>query len=423
MKVNHTKIKRALPLLIIMAVSILLYLWFSYCHNFNIGFFDDSGSYFMAGEVFMRGEIDFFRTPVYPLICHFAAYLSANNALLLIVLLQECMFLVSIVAFYLCLSTFSIGKKTSLFATAIYAWCPIFFGYNNLIFTESLAISFSTLFLCAVAMLLTGKRPLAASISSILLMFVMVMLRPFFICFTPVLAIALISALIKYRSNKRLIVATCSTGIIAAAAVVAYCCAYQKAYNQFGFSSVYELNRNMAMASMGFCPDNHYICYYKYVSQPDINGNRYTAKIAWRWNPTEQYRERCNQIYEQNKTQYIKNKIFEFVYSLRMEYVSSITKSTWGYYISRHLNVSLAQICLFILLFTAIELLHFRWRNSISIMSLCLVSLCIATIFTSIWGADCQYLRLMMPMTPCLFVMVAILLNRFTCTIVKPQIK
>ena len=81
--------KRALPVSTIVIASLLFYIYLSALNGFKIGFFDDSGSYFLAADVFMRGEIDFLRTPLYPLICRFAAWLSAPNAFTIIAVMQE----------------------------------------------------------------------------------------------------------------------------------------------------------------------------------------------------------------------------------------------------------------------------------------------------------------------------------------------
>ena len=155
------------------------------------------------------------------------------------------------------------------------------------------------------------------------------------------------------------------------------------------------------------------ITYHSYTSQPDINGDNISINLAWQWKPSENYRKECEKVYEQNKVRYIKNKVIELHRALYHEFFYVNRHVPILYYFGRLIVVNLAQICIFILLFIAIEALYLKQRSPLTIISGSLATICIATIFTSIWGADADYGRLMMPMVPCLFVMAAIFLSRF----------
>ena len=413
--------KRALPVSTIVIASLLFYIYLSALNGFKIGFFDDSGSYFLAADVFMRGEIDFLRTPLYPLICRFAAWLSAPNAFTIIAVMQEAVFLCSIVAIFNAIATLGISRRIALFITSAYALCPVLFLYSNLIFTESLAISFSAFFVCTIANTLFGKHQLAAAVTMPPLLFLMIMLRPFFVCFIPVAAIVLLYSLYVNRHNIRHAVAIASASACVAFALLGYCSWYYSTFGKFAFSCVYELNRCNSLYYGDFMDSVEGFTYYSYTSQPDINGDSISINLAWRWKPSDSYRKECEKVYEQNKVRYIKNKVIDFHQALYHDFFYANRHIPILYYFGRLIVVNLAQICMFILLFIAIEALYIKQRSPLTIISGSMATICIATIFTSIWGAYADYGRLMMPMMPCLFVMAAIFLNRFTISPFKQK--
>ena len=296
--------KRALPVSTIVIASLLFYIYLSALNGFKIGFFDDSGSYFLAADVFMRGEIDFLRTPLYPLICRFAAWLSAPNAFTIIAVMQEAVFLCSIVAIFNAIATLGISRRIALFITSAYALCPVLFLYSNLIFTESLAISFSAFFVCTIANTLFGKHQLAAAVTMPPLLFLMIMLRPFFVCFIPVAAIVLLYSLYVNRHNIRHAVAIASASACVAFALLGYCSWYYSTFGKFAFSCVYELNRCNSLYYSNFMDSVEGLTYYSYTSQPDINGDSISINLAWRWKPSDSYRKECEKVYEQQSALY-----------------------------------------------------------------------------------------------------------------------
>ena len=247
------------------------------------------------------------------------------------------------------------------------------------------------------------------------------MLRPFFVCFIPVAAIVLLYSLYGNRHNIRHAVAIASASACVAFALLGYCSWYYSTFGKFTFSCVYELNRCNSLYYSNFMDSVEGITYYSYTSQPDINGDSISINLAWRWKPSENYRKECEKVYEQNKVRYIKNKVIDLHQALYHEFFYANRRVPILYYFGRLIVVNLAQICMFILLFIAIEALYIKQRSPLTIISGSMATICIATIFTSIWGAYADYGRLMMPMMPCLFVMAAIFLNRFTISPFKQK--
>lgn len=403
----------------IILASFVLYLLYSCRDNFAVYFYDDSGSFLLAADVFLKGEIDFLRTPVYPLLCRLAVWISAPNALRIISVFQEIIFLASIIAIFNALITLKISKNITFVVTTAYALCPILFLYSNIIFSESLAISCTSFLICTLSHVWRCKRATSMAITSITLLLLMIMLKPFFLCFSPGVAIIIIYSLIKNRHNHRHLSAIIVAGFIAVSALSAYCYAYYVSYGKFALSCVYELNRNLELYKWRLNDYPQGINYYIYHSPTDLNGDSISFTTAWKWQPTNEYREKCNSIYEKNKIRYIKNKIIDYHTSLYYNYTYTPKHIAILYYISRLIRVTVAQINIFLIVFLIIEFyLAIKYRRNI-VFSFTLASFVAATIFTTIWGADEQYDRLMIPMAPCLFVMAAVLANRFRFSIKK----
>ena len=212
-----------------------------------------------------------------------------------------------------------------------------------------------------------------------------------------------------------------TSSAIVAVALLGYCTWYYNTFGKFGFSSVYELNRCVFLNYFNYGKPSEGITYYNYTSPPDINGDSITMLISWRWKPSDSYRAECKKIYEQKKIRYIKDKVIELHRALYHEFFYAKKHITLLYYCGRLFVISLAQICMFVLLFIAVEAFYLKRRSPLSIMSGSMAAICIATVFTSIWGAYADYGRLVMPMMPCLFVMAAIFLSRFTISPLKQK--
>ena len=120
----------------------LLYLAILLVNGFHIGTSPDSEGYFTAGAHLFGGDLDFFRTPVFPLICQSARAMCGPYAPYAISLLLFAAFLGSATVLYRTLSLLSESKGVRTAATALYAcnpavvsWCVEDIG------TESLALS------------------------------------------------------------------------------------------------------------------------------------------------------------------------------------------------------------------------------------------------------------------------------------------
>lgn len=118
----------------------LLYLAILLVNGFHIGTSPDSEGYFTAGAHLFGGNLDFFRTPVFPLICQSARAMCGPYAPYAISLLLFAAFLGSVIVLYRTLSLLSESKGVRTAATALYAcnpavvsWCVEDIGTESLL--------------------------------------------------------------------------------------------------------------------------------------------------------------------------------------------------------------------------------------------------------------------------------------------------
>ena len=381
--------------------------------GFQIGVYDDSGSYFTSGDVFASGNIDHLRTPVYPLLCHFLASISAPHTFKIIVILQLLVYLSSALPMYYAVSRLTRRKRFAAIATALYTWSPMFGGYIHLILTESFAISCTTYLIALLTAITLSRHKIAATIGTAVFLVFMIMLRPFFVCFIPAVAIVMIYAMINRLRNRLYVIANIASMIGIALALGGYMAAYNRAYGSYSFSCVYELNRCLALKKLELIPTIESLNYFGYATKGDINDDVIFMPESWVWQPSQQYRDMCEKIYNDNFVTYTKAKIFDFLYSFVLFYTGEMNSPV----LESLFHMRISYFYLFTVLFILLELYYLFWRKSCVVISAALALIFVGGVFTAIWGADSQFVRIMTPMLPCVFVMAPIFLSRFSFSI------
>ena len=361
-------------------------------NGFRIGTSPDTASYYRAGERLFEGEIDFIRTPVMSIVCHAARLLLDDWNPYGISVFLFAVFLVSTAYLYKA-TTYITGKKqVRLISTALYAcnpavisWCIEDSG------TESLALS-GVAFLCfLICRAIYAKPTPTLSFLTCLLMFLLVMLRPFFICFVPVILLSIaFSWHIRQASiTTKWVTVVCLTGTCAL--TLLYCSSIRQHYGLFTLSQVSSVNRVIMAA-----PEEH-------------------DRVQQMWGATEgyvEYLESIDQQIKQDKIGYLKGRCRDFLLSCPAYYPNAGFGIT-GTIMNRIINVPLWFTYAFILFFT----LHLRKRLKHlqeTLLSVLLLAFCGATVFTAYWGAYAEFPRLMMPMYPCLCLMGTVVLHSHT---------
>ena len=192
----------------IIAVLAVVAVW-SVVRRYHISYTSWSGpdtpTYIRAWQNICDYGIDFFRTPVYPLIIGLAETVTGalyGPAIAFIQSLQWLMFIMSVFSFYAIARRLIHSEPASLVATAMYAFSPFALYYNNYIMTESPAASW--LVMLTHLLLLYYERPSIKNISGItLLTLLLVFLRPSMIFLLPLVAVYAIVVIVINRQMWR----------------------------------------------------------------------------------------------------------------------------------------------------------------------------------------------------------------------------
>lgn len=165
--------------LYIFAVVLILY----YLIKCPIGTLNDTFNYLEASNYIEKGVLHQARPPVYPLVLSVLRTIFGTDHLFFTtVLIQNLIYLVSIVVFGILAQQVIGSKKIAFWSTFAYIIFPTNAYYNFMILTESLSISLTVIFLWAMLRNTAWK---SAFLSGLLLI-VLIYLRPAMLCLLPV---------------------------------------------------------------------------------------------------------------------------------------------------------------------------------------------------------------------------------------------
>ena len=200
----------------------------------------DGESYITAWQAFSHGRLDQLRTPVYPLFLHVIQSIFGPKAFLTAaILVQHLLFLISVYFFY-SLTKSLFGSSTAFWVTLFYAVFPSISSWNNLIMTESLAISGSVFLLWTIHRLRRRPSFLYGILLTVIVIFLL-FLRPAFIYLLPVLGV--FSVLLFWKNEIFPAILILSGSIISCLLMLAYMAEYKKEYGIFAVSDVSIINQ------------------------------------------------------------------------------------------------------------------------------------------------------------------------------------
>lgn len=201
----------------------------------------DSMTYISASENYLNGNIDLFRTPVYPVILGGLRMLFGEQYYLWsTICLQYAISLVSGYFFYKLSNTLIKSKDICFWITLFYMAYPSMTRWNNYILTESFAISGTVLFLYILVRLFR-EASVTLMISYVLTLLFLLFLRPAFIYIIPVLFLVFLILFFRKRSNKVFGVGIFGL-LVCTIALFSYMKVYERQYGIFASSNVSIIN-------------------------------------------------------------------------------------------------------------------------------------------------------------------------------------
>jgi hypothetical protein len=201
----------ASDIFIILVVSGIVRIF--YYSNFVDTVCPDSPSYLNFTENILNGEVNAWRTPIYPiflkLIRHFV---SPSYFIQLVILVQSLISFSTIIVFYGIVRSIYKKRHVIFFATLFFALSPSIVNYDKCILTESLSISF-IVFYMGLIINYFRKPTIFKAISYTLLTFFAIMLRPSFLFLIPLIAAFWILRFIFIKVDRKICIAGFATSI------------------------------------------------------------------------------------------------------------------------------------------------------------------------------------------------------------------
>ena len=376
---------------VLQAGSVLVMLFLFVLGGFHISTVPvDSDTYIHAGERFFAGDIDQARTPVYPVICHLALCLG-NAGMYLIALLQAVVFILSIKWLYKTAQMiFTEHNVVTFIVVALYAWNIAVVHYVLMIMTESLSLSCVVLLFMLIVKGIKEKFTIKDALIMTSLYVVMLFLRPFFICFAPLLVLYFIFA----RKNfDRGAIATFWAGLaIVGACYVGYCAAFNARYGVFTTSSVPDINLNAQLYEAGL------------LESP-----------IWEADTVVMVRDHAlnREVLMANRKAWFVHMCEESLLSARQLYPKIVLSHGGMMCQPLSLQISAGMLYLITLAFAIVTFVRWRrFKADVRIETLMLLSI-IVTVVTSVWGAFGIYTRLMLPCYTALCIVLGYFFARF----------
>ncbi len=173
--------------------------------------FYDTVSYTDYPYNIFQGQIDIFRTPVYPYFIKLIGLFSSEaNLYINIVAVQKVISFIAIIIFYKALEKIVRNKYIAAAATVMFGCSPSVISWDVCILTETLAVA-STILLLYLMVSYLKKPSIAKAIIIGIYSLYMVMLRPTFIYLFAILSVFYLFRFIFFKLDRR----QCAAGVLA----------------------------------------------------------------------------------------------------------------------------------------------------------------------------------------------------------------
>ena len=348
----------------------------------------DTPTYYSAGELNMQGLLDAYRTPVYPLLCALARMIAGEAGRpYFLIALQTLAFWASIPLLLrtCCLMSPNGRPIVRFIAVALYC-CSIAVQAESLkVCTESLSLSAVVVLLWLMVTIFKGNGRWWHGALLGVLYLTMLFLRPYFICFAPVLVLFMILAWGK--SNRGLKLAFFAAIVLNAGAYVAYCHQYEKKFGVFTTNCIGIQNFSRHLWVMGL------------LDNPAIYQETFDVYIE---------HERCREAFNSNRTTYFHCLIAQSIEATLALFPDFSLPDGGVKLLSLALNMPLKMWLYLWVVFVSWHIWRGRKRKKDVRIHAVLSILVVVGIFTAIVGsALANYGRLAMPVYPILCLMIA----------------
>ena len=238
-KIRKIDISIFILLIVVILIRTLIYTGYT-----DYSTFHDTTSYMEYKANILKGEIDAFRTPIYPNILNIIEFFNKDEVATYksVTFFQEIISIISVVILYNTLKKCFKNQATIWITTLIYACLPAIFTYNRVILTESLSISLFVMYFCFIIRYLLKPTNIKTIVIGIFTLF-LIMLRPSFIYLIILLAILFGLIFILKKENRTQAILGIGTLVSLIILVLGYCFLNKVQNNFWGISNVTQKNQ------------------------------------------------------------------------------------------------------------------------------------------------------------------------------------
>jgi len=244
------RIPRSILLGMILAVCLFYRVYFfGYLHPNLVLYNSDSVSYFAPVDL-LRGAVDLYRTPLYPLVIEFFEFLSKENLVSHLILFQQVVSFLAIIPFFYVSLKIIRNIFLSAAATLFYGlWHPIIIQ-NVYLNPECLCFVGSVLLLFILVSYLEKPRKWTAGLLGVFPFF-LIMLKPTYLITLVVVLIFFAFRFAMIVRERKILQWGFAGLLLCAAGVLGYCEMNQRHNGQFALSNI-ALNNAIAHISISW---------------------------------------------------------------------------------------------------------------------------------------------------------------------------
>ena len=406
-------------LLLLFIEFIFIFLWY------NGPTYDlDTPSYIAAVNQIWNGELDVFRTPIYPWFIGLFNLIFKDSGEIALVIFQLIVFLFSCKYLYK-LSKYIVKKDKCIFwVLAIYMLYPAFIQYTLFILTESLSISVTIFFIyTSVKLLFYRNNILGFLLPSIWLLF-LIFLRPIFICILPLLLIFYIYVIKKEGRSKMCITTLLGGFLFIIGIIVWYQISITLKFGIHSISSVTLMNNYHSLRYMGIIDPT-------LAPTPELRREveatipaRFNEKSETYWHEFERMTSVSNlkdiETYEKRtishyKKDYIESIVHRWVWKARMYPILPGIYFNWKISFLNTFIPDLGFYWLFLTSYLIFLIMVFIKKRTLMVPEIFLTLFCLSIFITSVIGAMSEYTRLNLPAMPAFFILLAGVISHINC--------
>jgi len=395
----------------------------------DVAIMADTPTYFDAGRRLMTGELDSFRTPVYPLLCYFAEWLSRTHCNTIIVSVQIMAFYASVFFMYRLCNELISHRSIAFSVSLIYALLPSVMSFAMCILTDSLSTSLLVVY-CYTCIKSYKTTKKAYPLYNFLLLLTLLFLRPIFVFLLPLSLALWAYGLFRQRRNVAMAM-NLAFVVLTTAVLLSYCKAYERRYGYLAVSVVSDINQYVILRITD-------------LQDPSVIGNEQlredvVAYMNTEWeavHPIESFYYEAQIIRDEHGEKalhdYVKANLSKHFVAYGIANIKRVLsesgQSILTMYYKQDKNEEILECVKRVMMLCSITFFHlyvlllalilsFAYmgfkRRTLPILTFFLWSVVAANVFIAVFGAQGEFSRLILPSLPILLVVLGVWLSMY----------